>query len=66
MLWSVLSFSTRALVTKPNNLHRILDALNLALTIHAMYYYLVLHFQNVEALIHVVWYVQLTPIADSR
>ena len=36
---------------------RVLDAFNLALTIHAMYYYLVVHFGGVEALIQVVWYV---------
>jgi hypothetical protein len=50
---------------EPDNPLRVLDAINLALTIHAMYYYLILHFQNVEALIHVVWYVDpLAIIAD--
>jgi len=41
---------------EPNHLRRVLDAFNLALTIHAMYHYLVLHFLNVDALFHVVWY----------
>jgi len=40
-----------------NNLRRIFDAFNLALTIHAMYYYLVIHFGGVQALLHIVWYV---------
>jgi hypothetical protein len=35
----------------------LLDAFNLILTIHAMYYYLVVNFGGVEALIQVVWYV---------
>jgi hypothetical protein len=47
--------------TEPNNLRRVLDAFNLALTIHAMYYYLVLHFSNIDALIHIVWYVRPIP-----
>ena len=50
---------------EPNNLHRVFDAFNLALTIHAMYYYLVVHFLDIEALITVVWYVRPT-FLDSR
>ena len=46
---------------EPNNPPRFLDAFNLALTIHAMYYYLVVHFGGVDALIHIVWYVKSTP-----
>jgi len=42
----------------------VLDAFNLALTIHAMYYYLILHFQNVDALVHVVWSFKLQTIMN--
>jgi hypothetical protein len=44
----------------------VLDAFNLALTIHAMYYYLVLHFENHDALVHVVWSFKVRTIADLR
>lgn len=53
--------SILAMVVEPNNLRRLLDAFNLALTIHAVYYYLVVHFGGVDSLIRVVWYVGSTP-----
>lgn len=42
----------------------VLDAINLALTIHAMYYYLVINFGGVEALIHVVWSFKLQTVMN--
>jgi len=41
-----------------------LDAFNLALTIHAMYYYLVIHFHNPDALFHIVWSFKLQTIMN--
>ena len=60
MLWSVVSLQPWVIDAELNDLCRVLDAVNLALTIHAMYYYLVIHFGGVDALIHVVWYVRPT------
>ncbi|KAF9647025.1 hypothetical protein BDM02DRAFT_3188351 [Thelephora ganbajun] len=42
----------------------VLDAFNLVLTIHAMYHYLVLHFYNIDALIHVVWSFKLQTVMN--
>jgi len=42
----------------------LLDAFNLILTIHAMYYYLVVNFGGVEALIQVVWSFKLQTVMN--
>lgn len=42
----------------------IFDAFNLALTIHAMYYYLVIHFGGVQALLHIVWSFKLQTVMN--
>jgi hypothetical protein len=42
----------------------VLDAFNLFLTVHAMYYYLVLHYSNIDALIHIVWSFKLQTVMN--
>jgi len=42
----------------------LLDAFNLALTIHAVYYYLVIHFGGIDALFHVVWSFKLQTVMN--
>jgi len=43
---------------------RILDALHLGLTIHAMYYYMITNFMNPRAQLFVVWSVRFDAFAD--
>jgi hypothetical protein len=44
-----------------SRLFRTLDAVHLALIVHCVYYYLVINFANIDALVKIVWSFKVSP-----